>query len=1200
MNRSLSDFFCNARFELLAQIRRPTVYVATALLLLYWTIFASRLRMEANFWGPSGGVYCNAPAVLYFTLSAQAFVTFLLIPIFLGSSALRDRQAQIAEPWLATPVSPLSALWGRFFAGFSLLASSTFLAGFGIVLSPYFRSAIGKAAVVQTGPVPWMQLLEAWLILLVPTMFSASAFVYWLVVKTRRSSAAIAATTVFVLGAVISHYLGKSLHSDFFDLIDPTGIHAVHSIIAFWTVEQRNHSFLPLSDLLVMNRLLWLMIALGFSAWSCASFRRSHFLFGASRARRKKDIRHDKDVGHAERATQSHHSELESRSLFPWQLFLTRLKVELSRLVKEPLFNVVLVFFFLWLFAQHAGSMEIGLVRRQPTANLLLKARGGLWMLVFYFVPFLTATSVFSERRLPGSEYLDALPIPNSLIWLPKLGAVVIYCLIFPILVVATSLFTHLIYSGESFDAISFVEVLTLSYYPFVLQIVLLAFTIASLCQSRPMAYGLTMLVLYVGIFVYETASVPHEIALQMHETELTWSSFDRIAPYREKVLSKSLFWLLGSLCALTMATAYWKRGSLSRGKQALWRWRGPLACFLFVLSGLVFKHATEASEDWSGTQLRPKLHSERAEYERRFSEYRSLSSPAIESLELRLEFLPVLRAFEYSWQAKIQSSSQAMSNELFLQCGLNQDIDLFADDIGFQPRRSLPEFGVHFFRLPESSHGERLSSLRVEGAHRFRGHPRHRDNPLGVGENGSYLGAGALPRFGYDPSVELSLGVERRKHELGPRAVQNPSVAADCQWADFATPWKLHLVTDSNQYAVGPGHLEREWKQEGRNHFVYASERPDCSYFAFASARYSQVDAITEPRPGQKIRLRLLFNPAGKARVENLLSAAEYALSSLQASLGDYPYSSLQVVQVRDDADLGVSPANTVFLRDSEGWLDRIESAEDEHNLLFFITKSLAQHWSHNLLAPARAPGSGLFSQAIPTYYANRVVEEKFGTPWFNRNYLTRAFRRYFRYHGINATKEVSVSESGDSEHVGSIKGALALRELAREIGKDAFDARVRGFIRKEHSSTTPATAGSLLESLRSRKRDKTLFDEMVEEIVHYDNRLESATASSLPNGGYRLALSIHASRLLKDTSSQYPRESPWKRPLFIEFSYEDRSPTTHQVELVNGKNVVEMELDKLPVKATIDPEFRLLDFSLKDQSAKVKMVHEDVVLAR
>lgn len=1202
MTRALCDFFCNARFELRAQLRRPTVYVATSLLFLYWLIFASRLRMEANFWGPSGGVFSNAPAVLYFTLSAQSFVTFLLIPIFLGVSPLRDRQAQVAESWLATPLRPVAALWGRFFAGFFVLASSTFVAGFGIVLSPYFRSAIGKASVIQIGPVAWPQLLLAWLILLVPTMFSASAFIFWLVVKTRRSSAAIAATTVFVLGAVISHYLGKSLHGDIFDVIDPTGIHAVHSIIAFWTVEQRNHSFLPLSDLLVMNRLLWLAFALAFSAWSSASFRRSRFLYGASRASKSRKLRHDQDLNDAEQAHLRHGPALGPGfvSVSRWEILLARLRVELSRLIREPLFNVVLLFFFLWLVAQHAGSLEIGLVRKQPTAGLLLKARGGLWMLVFYFLPFLTATSVFSERRLMGSEYLDALPIPNWLLWLPKLGALCIYSLLFPTLVVLASLLTHLVYSGQSFDLLSFVQVLGLSYYPFLLQLVLFAFAVSSLCRSRPMAYGLTMLLLYLGVFLYETASVPNEIALQLHEAEQTWSSFDRVAPYRDKILSKSLFWLLNALFAFTLATAYWKRGSLRRGEQGAWRWRGPLCLVLGALSVLVFRQTMRASTEWSRSQLRPQTESARAAYEKEFKGYREMSIPQPSEIDLRLEFMPRQRSFEYSWRAKLEKGAQEDIHEIFLQSGLNQEAEIFMSEEKVRPLRSFPEFGVHVLEFPNALAGQSGVSIRYDARHGFRGDPEHRDKPMGVVENGSYLGSSAMPRVGYDSAVELSLGLQRKKFQLGARPLESESARADCQWSGPAIGWKLHLVTTSSQYAVGPGQLEREWQEAGQNHFVYSSEHPDCSYFAFASARYMQFDSVIRLSSERKLRVRVLYNAAGESRAKEVLLAVEHALLSLREGLGEYPYTSLQVVQVRDDAALGVAPANTLFLKDSEGWLDRVEVPEDNHNLLFHTTHHLAQHWSHNLLAPARSPGIGIFNEAIPTYYANQVVEKRFSKPWFVKNYLTRAFRRYFRYHGINAAHERPVCDSRDIEQVASIKGSLALRELAREMGKGRLDATIRRFIRTHKGGPSPATADSFLASLELEGMEGSIFEEMFREIVHYDNRLDQAKASALPDGGYRLLLSLHARRLRKSPLADYPQESPWTRRLALEVSYEDGASTMHQIEVHNGVNAVELKLDARPVRARIDPEFRLLDFSLKDQAVMVETREEPVVLAR
>lgn len=430
----LSTLFTNIVFEARSTLRRPTYYIATTLLFIYWSLFSSRLNMDPNFWGPKGGVFANAPVVIYFILATQAFVTFLFVPLLLGTGPLREQRALLLETWLASPMRPVIALWGRFLAAFSLLAAGTLIASSGILLSPYLRLALGKTPGLELGPTPWLHLLHAWGVIILPTLFFSSALVYWLVVLTRRSSAAIAATLVLVLGAVISHYFGKTMHFEALQLVDPTAFHAVHRSVAYWSIQQRNHDFLPITDLLFANRALWLLVGLLISSFVSLTFRTSRYAFGSRRHKKgQKTPAHEQDRD-SEQET--------STELFPSAAtkmrgaqFFARLKTELARLRREPLFNAILLIFFLWILGQNIGALELEFIKVPANAELLLTARRGLWMLVFYFVPYVTAASIFFEKTLPGSEYLDALPVPDWMQWLPKLASLVIYCAVFPLLV---------------------------------------------------------------------------------------------------------------------------------------------------------------------------------------------------------------------------------------------------------------------------------------------------------------------------------------------------------------------------------------------------------------------------------------------------------------------------------------------------------------------------------------------------------------------------------------------------------------------------------------------------------------------------------------------------------------------------------------------------------------------------------------------
>lgn len=1187
----MSAFFntltSNFAFELRSVLRRPTLYVCTALLFSYWLIFSARLKMDPNFWGPNAGVFANAPVVLYFTLATQAFVTFLFVPLLMGQGPLREQGAQLSEPWLTTPMRPSVALWGRFLASFGLLSLATFVASSGVILSPYLRLALGKIPGLSLGPVPWAQLLHAWGVLMLPTLFFASALVFWLTVLVRKSTAAIVATIVLVMGAVVSHYFGKTLHFEALQLIDPTAFHAVHRSVAYWTLDQRNHDFLPITKLLLANRIIWVSAGLLIGAVASVSFSRSRFLYGSQRKSRVLPLRHEQDRSSRERGYRIEEPCETLQAVAPRAIFSKRLWVELKQLLFNPLYNALLAIFLIWLWGQHYGFLELDFIRPQADAPRLLLARRGLWMLVFYFLPWVAASTVFYERRLPGSEYFDTLPIPNWLQWLPKLCALCLYCGIFPLLVGLASLQTQLVYAELGGDAAAYAQVLLGSYYPFILQFVILAFSISILCPNRAVAYAVTMLVLYASIFGYETSNLQHELGLQMHESMFLWSPFDGMGPYAPKVWSKGMFWLGVSALALTIATNYYKRGHRSRFGARWTLWRG-LVCL--ALAGVVIGtglYAQRQSQAWTQTRLRPAEDKTRVLYERELGQYRDAASPKVEDFQLQLALHPAQARFSYELQAAIVPPET--QSELFVQSPVGSHLELKLDDAVVKPVYRNSKLGAQVYPLSPSTR-----TLTVQSQHEFLGHPKKKERPLGVVDNGSYLNQKALASFQYDPQIEVSTTLERSVQGLGPRAPRperGSSVSRDCAWRGGFRSWTIALSTSIDQYAIAPGKLVKSWTKGGRRHFRYASERPDCSELAFSSGRFESLQTQWHGDSQTPVDIRVLHLDGYEDSAQQIQDLVQRALSKLHSILGEYPYSTLQVVQARDDAPLGIAPANTLFLRQSEAWDLRVQSPQDEHQRLYYITFRLAQHWMHNRVAPADLPGKGLFNEGIPAYLAYAWLEELFGETWLKSKYLTRAMRRYFWYHGAHTPTETSVIKSLGVEHIDVYKAALALRVYARALGQERLNVLLRELVQSsghEGFIWTSEAFKKRIDQAMESSTNPSLPSEMLGEIVHYDNRVNSATWTQLPSGRYRLALELFAQRWETTPASPTPTLTDWVRPLNVAIRLEGPDGDQETLELLdvrNGVNRIELDYDARPSAVRIDPEMKLLDVSLKDQ---------------
>src|SRR5262249_41673375 len=107
---------------------------------------------------------------------------------------------------------------------------------------------------------------------------------------------------------------------------------------------------------------------------------------------------------------------------------------------------------------------------------------------------------------------------------------------------------------------------------------------------------------------------------------------------------------------------------------------------------------------------------------------------------------------------------------------------------------------------------------------------PRGFDNAGGPNQpgaaNGTFFNSRMLPHFGYNEENQINDPERRRKYGLqplagmadsdDPEARRNPDFPRDSDWVDF----EAEIGTSTDQIALAPGELVRQWDSNGRRYF--------------------------------------------------------------------------------------------------------------------------------------------------------------------------------------------------------------------------------------------------------------------------------------------------------------------------------------------------------------------------------------------
>jgi ABC-2 type transport system permease protein len=110
--------------------------------------------------------------------------------------------------------------------------------------------------------------------------------------------------------------------------------------------------------------------------------------------------------------------------------------------------------------------------------------------------------------------------------------------------------------------------------------------------------------------------------------------------------------------------------------------------------------------------------------------------------------------------------------------------------------------------------------------------------------KNGTFINNFELfPSFGFNEGNRISDQHERRKRDLEPmqRAYKLEDTSRytesffgrGVEFIDFSAT----LSTSSDQFAIVPGYLQKEWQQDGRNYYRYEMDAPMVNFFRVMSA---------------------------------------------------------------------------------------------------------------------------------------------------------------------------------------------------------------------------------------------------------------------------------------------------------------------------------------------------------------------------
>ncbi len=1152
--------------------------------------------------GAGGKVARNAPFAISIFFIVISQLGMFVAAAFVANAVNRDHALKADSLFFSSPVNRHGYLAGRFLG--SLLPAIVIVA---FAALAHMLGSIGPLHPPEKlVPISLAPYAAALVVFVIPNFFVMGALAFALATLTRRVlNAYIGLIVVFVLLFLAQSALSDLDYRTTLALVDPFGGTAWGIVTNYWTVAEKNHQVVWFDGYLLLNRAIWIGVGVGLLALTHARFRMQ---IAGGRRRRKPPAEEVKPELVASNTPIPKATLDFSRRAHLAQL-LSQTWLELRWVTRRIGFTVLVGFgMFNVLGALYLGSRQAYATPIWPVTRFVLETvNGGFTIFLLAIVTVYAGQMVWREREAKMGQIFDATPIPS---WVPLTSKILAL-----MLAVVALLFAGM-FAGVSYQIASgfmeielglFIKGLLLIQFPGWAELVVLAFAVQVLINNKYLGFG-AMVLYYLSLAILPNVGVEHNLLLLGQTPPTPYSDMNQYGHFLTPFFWFNLYWLCAIAILGLISSLFWVRGTDTsfrlRAREARRRVTPAHSLFLmtmvtcFIGSGAYIYYNTNVLNTYKTSDQQEE---ERVEFERKYKQYESTPKPRLTAIKLDVDIYPDQRYVHAKGQMTLVNQTDAPIPELHII--LDPEIELLSFSVPESARTLHDEtLGFSIYTLPEPLAPGASMLLEFEAKRVNRGFTNGRGN-INVVHNGTFFHGGEIvPNIGYNRAFEISDLEKRREHGLPERprmlpiddmnARMNTYISNEADWIDF----EATVSTVSDQIAIAPGYLQKEWSKDGRRYFHYKMDAPILNLYGFLSARFTVVrDQWND------VSIEVYHHAPHAYNVEKMITSVKESLDYFTKNFSPYQHRQVRIIEFPRYRTFAQSLPNTIPYSEGIGFIANLVDPDDIDYVYYVTAHEIAHQWWAHQVIGGDVQGSTLLVESMAQYSALMVMEQKYGRDKMKR-FLRHELDSYLRARGGERIMENPLMLNENQQYIHYNKGSVVLYALREYIGEDELNAALAKFIEAHKFQRPPfTTAAEFVDALEAATPAdrKYIIDDWFRNITLYDNKVTSARAQATEGGRYKVTLEIESRKLRSDGLGEEKEVPLHEGGELVELGVlgpddEDGEETVlyrgfHRLH--ERVSTVELEVEGEPKKAGVDPMVLLIDRNPEDNVRPVEL---------
>ncbi|MBB6251803.1 ABC transporter permease/M1 family aminopeptidase [Nitrospirillum iridis] len=1193
-----------AWFELRYQLRQPALIIN--FLIFFLMTFLATTVDQIQVGGRSNGVHMDSPFVV---LQIAAILSLFAMTVGLRGltdPVLRDADTGMAGMVGATPVPRPLLLTGRLLGAFVACAIAVSSCQWGIVLG---RLAwwVDPEHFGAFRPLDYMYALGLFSL---PNLLVTGALFFSVAAFTRRQMA-----TYIVMIALIAVYagtssaLGEPAYRALAGYIDPFGLAPYANVTRYWTVVERNSQLPALTSALLVNRAIWISVGLALVGIGLA---------GDRWATRRGPL----PAAAAKPAPDIPSAPPPLRPVAPhlglhaaWTMARRRLGFEVGATLRSPSFWILLTLSIINMVAALLTQNKWYGIPAYPVTRLMVELILGTFTIApLAIASYYTGELVWRERQAGMADILGATPAPGWVFTVSKFLTVAMVLAGLWLVAILPAVAVQIARGPVTIEPGLYLTPLLGMAFPDMLIVAALTLFAQVLSPNKFVGYAI-MVVYTVLLLVAQRLGLEDNLLLYGGAPDLRLSDMNGYGHFLTAHTWFNIYWGAAALLLLLLTHLLWPRSRAltwrDRGRALVTGWTLPtgalagLLVLAFIGSGVWIHHNTHVLNTFrtqDGEEAR------QVALEQAYRQYETLPQPRITKVAVDVDLYPDVQGFDARGRYTLENRTGAPLSQVHMAV----PPDIVVEKAALEGGRLTTEdhtLNYYIFTLDQPLAPGDHRQLDFSLSQRHPGFTNRASAPLVV-DNGSFIGYGrALPIIGLDQRLLLQDKFRRRKNGLPP-IDRLPKLEDQSQWAvsdlgrdadmvDFETT----ISTVPDQTAIAPGYLEKEWTAkdaEGcdRRYFHYRSDSPIAHFESWLSARY----AVARDHWGEgdhAVDLAVYYHQPHAWNVARMMEGMKRALTYASDSFGPYQHRQLRVLEFPDYSRFAQSFPNTVPYSEGIGFVSDLRD-KSKIDAVFYVTAHEVAHqwWGHQLVA-ANVQGNTLLVESLAQYTALMVMEHEYG-PNQIRKFLKYELDRYLAARGREELEELPLVRVEGQGYIHYQKGSLAMYALKDYLGEDVVNRALARLLKESKARTDRyALSTDLVAALKAEAPDQAdLISDMLEKIVLYDLKVVRSDVEALPDGRFKVNLTVSASKFEADGQGKETPIPFIAMPIDIGlFRAEPGTATFGDHDVIHlakhplhfGEQTIELVVDKKPDYVGIDPYNKLIDRNSDDNVARL-----------